>query len=57
MNDDRQAVEAIGRIAGQHRLGVGVAESLTSGQLAAALGAGPDASSWFRGAWSPTPPR
>jgi nicotinamide-nucleotide amidase len=49
MTDQHHLVEAIATIAGQHRLGVGVAESLTSGQLAAALGAGPDASSWFRG--------
>jgi nicotinamide-nucleotide amidase len=35
--------------AGQDGYQVGVAESLTSGQLAADLGAGPDASSWFRG--------
>lgn len=50
MTDQQQLVEAIATIASRHRLGVGVAESLTSGQLAAALGAGPDASSWFRGA-------
>lgn len=49
MTDHHHLVEAIATIARQHHLGVGVAESLTSGQLAAALGAGPDASSWFRG--------
>jgi len=31
-------------------LSVGTAESLTSGAVASALGAAPDASSWFRGA-------
>lgn len=49
MTDHRRVVEAIATIAGRHQVGVGVAESLTSGQLSAALGAGPDASSWFRG--------
>jgi nicotinamide-nucleotide amidase len=50
MTEDERAVEAIAALAKQHRLLLGVAESLTSGQLAAALGAGPDASTWFRGA-------
>ena len=49
MTDHHHLVEAIATIASQHHLGVGVAESLTSGQLSATLGAGPDASSWFRG--------
>jgi nicotinamide-nucleotide amidase len=43
------AVEALADLAGREGYLVGVAESLTSGQLAADLGAGPDASSWFRG--------
>jgi nicotinamide-nucleotide amidase len=42
-------VDAIARLAGRGRLQVAVAESLTSGQVATALGAGPDASTWFAG--------
>jgi nicotinamide-nucleotide amidase len=42
-------VEAIAALATEHGIDVGVAESLTGGQLAADLAAGPDASSWFRG--------
>jgi nicotinamide-nucleotide amidase len=49
MSADPAAVEAIAALSGQHGYLVGVAESLTSGQLAADLGAGPDASEWFRG--------
>lgn len=49
MTAHHHLVEAIATNARQHHLRVGVAESLTSGQLSAALGAGPDASSWFRG--------
>lgn len=49
MTDQHRLVEAIATNAQQRHLRVGVAESLTSGQLSAALGAGPDASSWFRG--------
>ena len=49
MTAHHRLVEAIATNARQHHLRVGVAESLTSGQLSAALGAGPDASSWFRG--------
>lgn len=49
MTDHPRLVEAIATRARRHHLRVGVAESLTSGQLSAALGAGPDASSWFRG--------
>jgi len=45
---DRHA-EAIASLAQRYTFRVGVAESLTSGKLAAALGAAPDASSWFRG--------
>jgi nicotinamide-nucleotide amidase len=42
-------VEAIAALADGHGLRVAAAESLTCGQLAADLGAGPDASTWFRG--------
>lgn len=49
MTDQHRVVETIATLARQRHLSVGVAESLTSGQLSAALGAGPDASSWFRG--------
>ena len=42
-------VDAIAAIARRAGLRVGVAESLTCGQLGAALGAGPDASDWFAG--------
>ncbi|MGW6620636.1 CinA family protein [Nocardia sp. NPDC055002] len=37
-------------LAEQHGLTVAVAESLTAGQVAAALGAAPDSAVWFRGA-------
>jgi PncC family amidohydrolase len=42
-------VEAIASLATRLGLRVGTAESLTSGQLAQRLGAGPDAANWFRG--------
>ena len=48
MNDEER-VRRIGELAQQKGLMVGAAESLTSGQVAAALGAGPDAASWFAG--------
>jgi nicotinamide-nucleotide amidase len=47
--DNAEHVEAIASLARRHGFGVGVAESLTSGQVAADLGAGPRAASWFRG--------
>jgi nicotinamide-nucleotide amidase len=49
MTDKTRVVEEIGDLARRHGFSVGVAESLTSGQLAADLGAGPQASTWFRG--------
>lgn len=49
MDDNADQVEAIASLARQHGFGIGVAESLTSGQVAADLGAGPEAASWFRG--------
>jgi nicotinamide-nucleotide amidase len=42
-------VERIAKTAHERRRTVAVAESLTSGRVAAALGAGPNASDWFRG--------
>lgn len=39
----------VGERAAERGLDVAVAESLTSGAIAAALGEAPDASSWFRG--------
>lgn len=49
MDEISDHVEAIASFARSHGFGIGVAESLTSGQLAADLGAGPEAASWFRG--------
>lgn len=49
MSTISDCVEAIGTLADEHGLRVAAAESLTCGQLAADLGAGPDASTWFRG--------
>jgi nicotinamide-nucleotide amidase len=49
MDDHTSTVEEIADLARDHQFRIGVAESLTSGQLAADLGAGPEASSWFRG--------
>ena len=43
-------VEEIASLAKKHSLDVAAAESLTSGSLATRLGAGTDASAWFRGA-------
>jgi nicotinamide-nucleotide amidase len=42
-------VEEIAALATSHDFRIGVAESLTGGQLASRLAAGPDASDWFRG--------
>jgi nicotinamide-nucleotide amidase len=42
-------VERIARMAVAQSLTVAAAESLTSGLIASRLGAGPDASEWFRG--------
>ncbi|WP_280505872.1 CinA family protein [Nocardia farcinica] len=44
-----ELAEQIADIAGRTGLQVAVAESLTAGNLAAALGAAPDAGEWFRG--------
>ena len=44
-----EPVERIARLAADHDLTVAAAESLTSGLIASRLGAGPNASDWFRG--------
>ena len=44
-----EPVEQIARLASAHDLTVAAAESLTSGLIASRLGAGPEASEWFRG--------
>ena len=46
MNDD---IKWLSRITTERGLHIAVAESLTSGALASALGSGPDAAKWFRG--------
>ncbi len=42
--------EQLAELAERHELTVAVAESLTAGNVAAALGAAPDSAVWFRGA-------
>lgn len=49
MTESDRRAEAIASLAQRYAFRVGVAESLTCGKLAVALGAAPDASSWFRG--------
>jgi nicotinamide-nucleotide amidase len=49
MTSAEHTVERIARLAAERRLTVGAAESLTSGAIATRLGAGPEASEWFRG--------
>ncbi|RNM11120.1 CinA family protein [Nocardioides pocheonensis] len=49
MSEHSRLVASVADLASAHTFRVGVAESLTSGQLAADLGAGPEASTWFRG--------
>ncbi|MBO9524210.1 MAG: CinA family protein [Nocardioidaceae bacterium] len=44
-----ELVAYVARLARDSGLSIGVAESLTAGRIAAALGAGPDAADWFRG--------
>lgn len=54
---DEQVVERLAAAAQRAGVLVAVAESLTGGQLAAALAAGPEASTWFAGgvvAYNPT---
>lgn len=47
--DSAALCEHIAELAVRRKLGIAVAESLTSGQIAAALGAAPNASDWFLG--------
>ena len=49
MTDPSARVERIAELAADLDVTVASAESLTSGAIAAQLGAGPDAASWFRG--------
>jgi len=49
MTDNTSAVEAVAELAQEGAFRVAAAESLTCGQVAADLGAGPQASQWFRG--------
>ena len=49
MNSPEPAVERIARLAADQDLTIAAAESLTSGLIASRLGAGPEASEWFRG--------
>lgn len=49
MSDLRSDAERIAQLAGAAGLHVAVAESLTSGAIASALGAAPSASEWFAG--------
>lgn len=48
-HDSANLAERIAELAVQNKVSVAVAESLTSGQIAAALGAAPSASEWFLG--------
>lgn len=50
MTDDTDRVESIAQLAADQAVTVVTAESLTCGTLAKELGAGPNASEWFRGA-------
>jgi nicotinamide-nucleotide amidase len=50
MASTADTVEEIASLARKHSLDVAAAESLTSGSVATRLGAGTDASVWFRGA-------
>jgi len=49
MMSSSEQVDVIATLARRNGVRVGVAESLTCGQLSAALGAGPEASTWFAG--------
>src|SRR4051812_48833777 len=49
MVETRDLAEQIAEIARQDSLTIAVAESLTAGRLAAALGAAPAAADWFSG--------
>jgi nicotinamide-nucleotide amidase len=45
----KETVERVADLAGEKGLTIAAAESLTSGLIASLLGAGPNASDWFRG--------
>lgn len=47
--DNEEITEKIAELASERNKLIAVAESLTSGQLAAAIGAAPEASEWFLG--------
>ena len=49
MRSSTDSTEQIARLAQKRDVRVATAESLTSGQVATSLGAGPDASEWFAG--------
>jgi nicotinamide-nucleotide amidase len=50
VRDRESMIEEVGRLAHERELCLATAESLTSGAIACALGAGPDAAAWFAGA-------
>src|SRR4051812_15107294 len=47
--DSSRSLETVGRLAHERGLWVAAAESLTTGRVASRLGAGANASKWFRG--------
>jgi nicotinamide-nucleotide amidase len=49
MTGTQELADQVARTVSERGLTLAVAESLTSGHLAAALGAAPEASTWFRG--------
>ncbi len=49
MSEDADRVDRIAELVADRELTVATAESLTSGTIAKTLGAGPNASDWFRG--------
>jgi nicotinamide-nucleotide amidase len=49
MTSSEETVERVADLAARHGVTVAAAESLTSGLIASRLGAGPNASEWFRG--------
>lgn len=49
MESHAELADQIARLAREHDLSVATAESLTSGRVAAQLGAAPEAATWFRG--------